>query len=60
MCLASLRKHCAEEDFTATTKWRRRCISCSTTSKHFFSAGKQKLVERCGKYIANDGDYMGK
>jgi hypothetical protein len=27
MCLARLRKHCEEEDFTATTRWRRRRIS---------------------------------
>jgi hypothetical protein len=29
-------------------------------AKSFFSTGIQKLVERCEKFIAKDGDYMGK
>jgi hypothetical protein len=61
MCLAHLRKHREYQDFTATTRWRRRCNSgFDNKQKLFFSAGIQKLVERYEKYIAKDGDYVEK
>jgi hypothetical protein len=36
MCLARLRKHCNDEDFTATTRWRRQCISDFDNNKKLF------------------------
>jgi hypothetical protein len=37
MCLAHLIKHCNDEDFRATTRWRRQCISdFENNNKLFF------------------------
>jgi hypothetical protein len=36
MHLARLRTHCKDEDFTATTRWRRRCISGFNNNQKLF------------------------
>jgi hypothetical protein len=43
MCLARLRKHCEDEDFTATTRSRRRCISGFDNSKTLLLVGYRSL-----------------
>jgi hypothetical protein len=44
--LACLRKHCEDEVFTTTTRWRRRCISGFDNSKTFyFLLGYRSLLK---------------